>query len=269
MSQAFAALALLGGALLLSNAPGPASPRFDPRSGMVFVEVPAGRFSMGSPAEEPGRNSDETAHEVELGRFWIARDETTQAQWRRVMNADPSHFANCGGGCPVENVSWIEVQQFLLRLNRRFPGRNYRLPTEAQWEYACRAGTATPFSTGLRLTDEQANFDGRYRLPGHPPGRFRGSPVPAGSFPATPWGLRDMHGNVWEWCEDWYGPYPPGPARDPIGPSGGTMKIIRGGSWAFDENSCRCALRYTHAPGDRGFSIGFRVVADPPSERRP
>ncbi len=269
MSSVFAATVLLGGALLLSSAPRTSAVRFDPGAEAVFVEVPAGRFSMGSPAGEPGRNPDETAHEVELGKFWIARYETTQAQWRRVMGRNPSHFAKCGDACPVESVTWLEVGEFLARLNRLSPGRNYRLPTEAQWEYACRSGTSTPFSTGESLTADQANFDGRYPLAGHPPGRFRGSPVPAGSFPANLWGLRDMHGNVWEWCDDWYAPYPAGPGRDPTGPSSGTMKVIRGGSWAFDENSCRCALRYTHAPGDRGYSIGFRVVADPPRAGAP
>jgi formylglycine-generating enzyme required for sulfatase activity len=246
-------LGLLGWLLAASPAVRPVWA--DPATGIAFVSAPAGRFVMGSLASESGRNADEAPHEVELSPFWIARDETTQALWRRVMGRNPSHFGKCGDACPVENVTWFEVGEFLARLNRLSPGRNYRLPTEAQWEYACRAGTSTPFSTGSRLTVEQANFDGRYPLAGHPPGRFRGSPVPAGSFPANSWGLRDLHGNVWEWCEDAYGTYPAGPARDP--------------SWAFDENSCRCALRYTHEPGDRGFSIGFRVVADAPRAGSP
>jgi formylglycine-generating enzyme required for sulfatase activity len=235
----------------------------DPDIGIRFVALPGGIFLMGSPTSEQGRGQDERLHEVKISAFSISTDEVTQKTWRRFSGKNPSHFARCGPDCPVESISWNEAVQFIASLNARFPGRNYRLPTEAQWEYACRAGTSTPFSTGDRLTTGQANFDGRYRRPGQPRGSNRGRPLPAGSFPSNPWGLRDMHGNVWEWCSDWYGPYPAGPVRDPAGPESGALKVIRGGSFYFDQNSCRCALRYTHSPADRGMSVGFRLAADP------
>jgi formylglycine-generating enzyme required for sulfatase activity len=139
----------------------------------------------------------------------------------------------------------------------------YRLPTEAEWEYACRAGTTGPFSTGETLTTEQANYNGQFPYTGAA-GEFRQRPTPVGSFPSNRWGLSDMHGNVWEWTADWYGAYAETASAniDPRGPQSGEKRVIRGGSWYFDANSARCALRYTHAPQDRGFSLGFRVAAD-------
>ena len=233
-----------------------------------LVEIRAGRFVMGSAAAEAGRNADETPHDVAISRpFFLGRFEVTQQEWEAVMGTNPSHFADCGATCPVEHVSFVDVQQFLEKLNADATSQFvYRLPTEAEWEYACRAGTTTPFSTGANLTPDQANYNGRHPYAPSAPGVFRERPTPAGTFPANAWGLADMHGNVWEWTADWYGPYPSGPARDPRGPSTGEKRVIRGGSWFFDANSARCALRYTHAPADRGFSLGFRVAAD---RRRP
>jgi formylglycine-generating enzyme required for sulfatase activity len=182
------------------------------------------------------------------------------------MGSNPSQFAECGLRCPVETVSYFDIQEFIGRLEARSGGNRFRLPTEAEWEFACRAGTDSPFSTGATITSEQANFDGLYPYNGGPGGTFRESPVPVGSYPPNPWGFYDLHGNVWEWCEDWYDAYPEGEVRDPTGPAAGTLRVIRGGSWYFDANSARSALRYTHAPQDSGFSLGFRLVreATPP-----
>jgi formylglycine-generating enzyme required for sulfatase activity len=173
------------------------------------------------------------------------------------MGSAPSHFGDCGARCPVENVSFADVQQFLAALNARAataPGDlhlRYRLPTEAEWEYACRAGTTGAYSTGETLTTAQANYKSK-------------APTPVGSFGLNPWGLADMHGNVWEWTADWYAPYSEGHTAniDPRGAPSGEKRVIRGGSWYFDGDSARCALRYTHRPQDKGFSLGFRVAAD-------
>jgi formylglycine-generating enzyme required for sulfatase activity len=253
----------------------PAPSIVEPWTGITLVEVPSGRFTMGSPSSEAGRNNDEVLHDVELTHsFLLGRFEVTQQEWRTVMGGGPSKFAACGSRCPVENVSFDEVQQFLTKLNARTATApapaarlRFRLPSEAEWEYACRAHTTGPFSTGENVTTAQANYNGT--LP-YPPagtaaaGEFRQKPTPAGSFPFNQWGLADMHGNVWEWTADWYGPYAAHAAAniDPHGAASGDKRVIRGGSWAFDGNSARCGLRYTHAPKDRGYSLGFRVAAD-------
>ena len=247
----------------------------EPWTGITLVEVPAGRFTMGTPSSEAGRNEDETLHDVELTRsFLLGRFEVTQPEWRTVMGNAPSHFAACGSRCPVENVSFDEVQQFMARLNARTTTASgqavrlrFRLPSEAEWEYACRANTTGPFSTGENVTTAQANYNGTFPYP--PAGKatagdFRQKPMAVGSFPFNPLGLADMHGNVWEWTADWYGPYSEIHAAniDPRGAASSDKRVIRGGSWAFDGNSARCGLRYTHAPKDRGYSLGFRVAAE-------
>jgi sulfatase modifying factor 1 len=159
-------------------------------------------------------------------------------------------------------VNFQEVQVFLRRLNAQAAG-GFRLPTEAEWEYACRAGTTTPFSTGMNLTTDEANVHGSYPYADGKPGVYRGGPTPVGSFAPNAWGLFDMHGNVWEWCQDWHCPYG-GSVTDPLGQCPSNLRVLRGGSWAFGADSARCALRYTHAPGDRGPSLGFRVARDGP-----
>ena len=237
----------------------------DEWTGMTLVEIPNGRFTMGSAAAETGRNDDELLHDVEISHpFFLGRNEVTQQEWKTVMGAAPSHFSTCGSKCPVENVSFFEVQQFLTKLNNHTKLRHYRLPTEAEWEYACRARTTGPFSTGENLTTAEANYNGTQPYGSFPAGEFRQKTTPAGTFPLNPWGLADMHGNVWEWISDWYGPYRDGQTAniDPAGPASGEKHVLRGGSWFFDANSARCGLRYTHAPQDRGFSLGFRVAAD-------
>jgi formylglycine-generating enzyme required for sulfatase activity len=234
-------------------------------TGMTLVELPPGRFTMGSAQAEIGRGDDEALHDVEITRpFLIGHHEVTQQEWKTVTGTSPSRFGTCGPRCPVENVTFDDVQRFLAKLNARADGLRYRLPTEAEWEYACRARTTGPFSTGENLTTAQANYNGTQPYGTFPAGEFRQKPTPAGTFPLNPWGLADMHGNVWEWTSDWYGPYGETTAAniDPHGPAGGEKRVIRGGSWFFDANSARCALRYTHAPQDKGFSLGFRVAAD-------
>jgi len=232
----------------------------EPQTGMEFVLVPAGSFAMGSPAGEAGHRQDEVLHRVTVTRaFYLGKTEVTQRQWAAVMGANPSHFHD--EAAPVEQVTWYEVQQFLDRLNARGEGK-FRLPTEAEWEYACRAGTKSVYSTGDVLSTSDANYDGRYPLPGHAKGTYRETTTAAASFKPNAWGLYDMHGNVWEWCADEYCPYPASSAADPFAQCGSGLKVIRGGSWYFDAGSARSALRYTHAPHLRGFSIGFRVVRE-------
>jgi len=211
----------------------------EPRTGMQFVPIPAGSFEMGSARNEPGHRADETLHRVTItGPFYMSATEVTQEQWTAVMGSNPSHFH--GRNLPVESVTWFEVQEFLRRTH-------CRLPTEAEWEYACRAGSKGSYSVGEQLSTTIANYDSK-------------STKPVASFPPNAWGLYDMHGNVWEWCADEYCPYPSSEVSDPFERCGSVYKVIRGGSWYFGADSARSALRYTHEPRLRGFSIGFRVV---------
>ena len=175
----------------------------------------------------------------------------------------PSSGVDSDPDLPVVNVNWFEVNAFLEKLSAFRSGR-YRLPSEAEWEYACRAGTTTAYSTGAALTTDQANYNGEFPLPGHARGRNRAAVSKAGSFPPNAWGLHDMHGNAWEWTADPLCPYPDGPSTDPAAACDAPLKVIRGGSWRFNADSARCALRYTHNPQDRGDSLGFRVVLERP-----
>ena len=209
---------------------------------------------MGSPLAEPFRETQETAHGARSERaFWLATHEVTQRQWLQIMGTNPSHFGS-DAERPVESVNWHEVQEFLERLNAGRPDGQFRLPTEAEWEYACRAGTASAFHTGAALDPRDANVaaDIEESMAG------RGSTQRVGSFPPNAWGLYDMHGNVWEWTADDHCPYPAGDHQSPS--CGGPLKVIRGGSWYYEADSARCALRYTHRPQDRGFSLGFRLA---------
>jgi formylglycine-generating enzyme required for sulfatase activity len=234
----------------------------EPLTGITLVRIPAGEFHMGSPLSEAERNPDEKIHIVRITRpFYMAQREVTQAQWQKVMGSNPSWFRKCGPDCPVEKVNWHQVNEFMESLNQHTHA-GFRLPTEAEWEYACRAGTATPFSTGMNLTTEQANYDGDYPYAEFRKGKNRGSPLRVGSFSPNAWGLFDMHGNVWEWTADLYCPYPDDDISDPHPLCAADLRVVRGGSWYFGADSARCALRYTHHPGDSGFSIGFRLVAD-------
>ncbi len=235
----------------------------DDATGIALVEIEPGRFTMGSPWTDAGRHDDEVPHDVRiLGPFFLGRFEVTQRQWQDVMGANPSRFADCGPDCPVENVSFDEVQQFVAALNARQNAFTYRLPTEAEWEYACRAGGTAPFGTGTSLTTAQANYNGMLAFT---PGGvdYRKHPTPVGTFPPNAWGLADMHGNVLEWTADWYGSYASDSATDPRGPSSGGRRVVRGGSWFLDVSDARCATRGKEPPDDGSFQLGFRVAANP------
>ena len=221
--------------------------------GMRLAYIPAGRFDMGSPPEEKGRQPDEFQHAVLLTRpFRISATEVTQAQWQAVMGANRSHFK--GDDLPVEKVSWRDAVAFCERLSE-LEGGTYRLPTEAEWEYACRATTTTRFST---ITDElgtiawyAANSDEHTH--------------PVGSKRTNAWGLYDMHGNVSEWCSDYYEPqYPTVAVTDPTGPAEGKYHVMRGGSWGYFLRACRNAARSSALPAYQFIQTGFRVVMELP-----
>jgi len=242
----------------------------DHKTGITLVEVASGRFTIGSSATEIGRRADEASHDVTLNRaFFLARNEVTQQEWRAVMSTNPSRFADCGPRCPVENVSFADVQQFIAALNAQADKQLvYRLPTESEWEYACRAGTVTAFWTGETITTGQANFNGKESYAKAPPGQFRQRPTRSGGFPANAWGLQDMHGNVAEWTSDWYGPYPAEDVDDPAGPQSGDARVVRGGSWQSDAGSIRCASRASRDPNTHEQTLGFRIAGDrlPPAK---
>ncbi|MFM7753229.1 MAG: SUMF1/EgtB/PvdO family nonheme iron enzyme, partial [Cyanobium sp.] len=184
-------------------------------STLRMIVVPAGRFRMGSPASEPERQENEgPQHEVRLASFRISQAPITQAQWRAVMQTNPSRFRDKPDSDqrPVEQVSWREAMEFCKRLSQR-TGRHYTLPSEAQWEYACRAGSTTPFAFGATITTDLANYDGNYTYSDGPKGVYREQTTPVGMFAANAWGLQDMHGNVWEWCLDhWHDSYAGAPS---------------------------------------------------------
>ena len=226
----------------------------------VFRWIAPGRFLMGSPADEPQRWHNEVQHEVTLSRgYWLADTACTQAFWQAVMGENPSEFKDDAHN-PVEQVSWEDVQRFIGELQRRVAGLAVRLPSEAEWEYACRAGTTTPFSFGDELTPERVNYDGNYPYAGGAKGLYRQKRVAVASLPANAWGLYEMHGNVYEWCADWYGDYANEPQVDPQGPPSGDSRMVRGGSWGISGRSVRSASRYWIVPGYRYQNVGFRLA---------
>ena len=218
-----------------------------------------GTFLMGSPESEPERSDNEKQHEVIITRgYWLADTACTQELWQAVMDNNPSNFK--GNTRPVENVGWDDCQEFLTRLNKRAPKLKPRLPTEAEWEYACRAGTEGPFSFGDNITPAQVNYDGNYPYLDGAKGEYRKETVPVKSLPGNAWGLFEMHGNVRDWCQDWFGDYPDVTAIDPIGPAEGSLRVLRGGGWISGARYCRSAYRLCHSPGDRYVSFGFRLA---------
>jgi len=233
---------------------------------LELIEIPAGRFSMGSPRSQGG-DDERPQHLVSVASFYLARGLVSQAQWQAVMGRRP----NCrfsGSERPVENVSWAEAQAFCERLARR-TGRPYRLPSEAEWEYACRAGTSGPFHCGETLTGEQANYCAEHTYRAEPVGVYRHVTTPAGAFPPNPFGLYDMHGNLWEWCADaWHADYSGAPADgapwlvhgDPA------SRVVRGGSWHDVPAACRSTARVRCDAGQGDDFVGFRVACSAVSE---
>ncbi len=283
---------------------------------LTMLWIPPGRFWMGSPQSEPERLEREgPQHLVQLQGFFMGQTPITQAQWRAVagwqplpaerwgpeLDPEPSYFQPSRNTKarsfsearfslllgeassdlrPVENVSWEDAREFCNRLSQR-TGRSYTLPSEAQWEYACRASTNTPFSFGATLTSELANYDENSTYASGPKGDYRRQTTPVGMFPANAWGLQNMHGNVWEWCLDhWHENYEGAPIDgsawlkasgqndNPSSQRGSDRvdvsdRLLRGGSWGSDPGDCRSAYRGGYHPGDSGSTVGFRVVCLP------
>ena len=242
---------------------------------LTMVKIPAGSFLMGSPEDEPKRFEREgPQHEVTLGSFFMAQTPITQAQWRAVagwqkvgrdLKPDPSKFK--GANRPVEQVNWFDALEFCRRLSQR-TGQRYGYPSEAQWEYACRAGSTTPFHFGDTMTPELANYVGNYVYGNGPKGTYREQTIDVASFPANGWGLHDTHGNVWEWCEDhWHDSYnfAPGDDQPWLIPAAADdePRLLRGGSWSDDPRFCRSAFRLNVHPDFRGVNFGFRVCCLP------
>jgi formylglycine-generating enzyme required for sulfatase activity len=242
---------------------------------LTMLKIPEGSFLMGSPEDEPERLEREgPQYEVTLGSFFLAQTPITQAQWRAVagwqklerdLKPDPSNFK--GANRPVEKVSWFDALEFCRRLSQR-TGQRYDLPSEAQWEYACRAGSTTPFHCGATLTPELANYDGNYVYGNGPKGTYREQTIDVASFPANGWGLHDMHGNVWEWCKDhWHESYNFAPGDDQPwlipAATADEPRLRRGGSWLDGPRGCRSAYRNRSGPDYADYDVGFRVVCLP------
>jgi formylglycine-generating enzyme required for sulfatase activity len=217
---------------------------------LEMVLIPAGKFMMGSPVSEKSRANDETQHAVTLTKpFYMGKYEVTQGQWENVMGSNPSSNTK-GAKLPVTNVSWEDCQEFIKRLNSSNNG-GYRLPSEAEWEYACRAGTRTMYSVGGNLTKSDANFDGS-------------SIKTVGSYRPNAFGLYDMHGNVWEWCEDWLGDYRSEAVTDPKGPTNGTSRMLRGGAFTNNVSEARSSFRINNiSPSSWHVNVGFRLAKTP------
>ena len=236
-----------------------------------FRWIRPGRFLMGSPEDEAERYGGEgPQHEVAITQgLWLAETACTQALWEAVMVDNPGRFK--GPQRPVEQVSWDDVQGFLSRINALLPDLELRLPTEAQWEYACRAGSTTPFSFGDDINSDQVNFNGNYPYRGRrrrrrgssrgKAGTYREETVDVRTLPPNAWGLHEMHGNVWEWCADGQREYHEGVQRDPVGEQGaGVARAVRGGSWISNARGVRSARRVWFGPGYRAGILGFRLA---------
>ncbi len=254
--------------------------------GMEFVLIHPGTFMMGSPEDEPGRFDNKVLHQVTLTRsFYMQTTQVTVEQWRVFAQTGFKTEAETGDGAygwtgskwkkdkkcywdnpgfaqadtqPVTCVSWNDAKAFIKWLNQK-EGAIYRLPTEAEWEYSCRAGTYTPFFFGGCLSTDQANYNGNYPLEGCSKGEYRKKTTPVASFEPNVWGPYDMHGNVWEWCQDYYASYPSPAVTDPVNEKG-SSRVLRGGSWGDDARNCRSAQRLWNVPGNRNGLLGVRLV---------
>jgi formylglycine-generating enzyme required for sulfatase activity len=239
-----------------------------------MVAIPGGRFLMGSPESEAGRFQYEgPQHEVSIQPFYMGKYAVTQAQWLAIaerpkvaIDLDPTPSSFKGDRRPVENVSWDEAVEFCQRLSQA-TGKPYRLPTEAEWEYACRAGTTSPFHFGATITADLANYDGNYTYGAGPKGKYRVETTDMGSFPPNAFGLYDLHGNVWEWCQDiWHDSYAGAPTDGNawVNENDNYSRILRGGSCFSNPAYCRSANRSGVAPDDRkhlrSFYVGLRVA---------
>ena len=213
-----------------------------------MVLIPVGKYKMGSPESEVGRVDNEKQHEVTLTKpFYIGKYEVTQEQWQSVMRNNLSRTK--GSNLPVTNVLWNDCQEFIKKLNAKTSG-GYRFPTEAEWEFACRTGTSTAYSYGDSITTNQANF-------------ASSDTKPVGSYKANAFGLYDMHGNVWEWCEDWYGGYSGDAVTDPKGSATGDSHVLRGGSFDAGAGHARSSSRGYILPISRYDGFGFRLARAP------
>jgi len=241
--------------------------------------IPPGQFLMGSLESEHGNLAKEEyekewfareapRHEVSISKgFWLFDTAVTQALWLAVMGENPSHFSG-DDQRPVEQVSWEDCQQFVLKINGLIPGLNLNLPSEAQWEYACRALTETPFHFGDQITTDQANYDGIHPMPGGSKGEYRERTLPVQSFEPNSWGLWQMHGNVWEWCQDGLRDYDEKTQVDPLGPqTDGVSRALRGGCWNDSARYVRSADRSAASPGVRYLDFGFRCARVQDAER--
>jgi formylglycine-generating enzyme required for sulfatase activity len=241
-----------------------------------MVRIQGGTFTMGSPANEPGRRNNEgPQHQVTVSGFYMGKYEVTQKEYQEIMGTNPSNFK--GDNLPVECVNWYDAIEYCNKRSQKEGltpayytrygsvtwdkrANGYRLPTEAEWEYACRAGTTTPFSTGNNITTSQANYDGNYPYNNNAKGEDRQKTTPVGSFTPNGWGLYDMHGNVWEWCWDCYGTYSGTAQTDPVGEADVVDRVLRGGSWFSGASYARSVCRYQGYPGYNLAYFGFRLV---------
>ena len=239
--------------------------QFSPTLSFHFQYIPPGKFTMGSPPDEVMRGKDEgPQHEVALTRgFYLGIYEVTQAQWEQVMGENPAVFQSLEKSPqhPVEYVSWNDCREFISQLNEMGKG-SFRLPTEAEWEYACRAGTQTAYYWGEKMAQ---NGSSDYAWANS---RSFAQTHPVGSKQPNAWGLYDMSGSVWEWCQDWFGPYSSEFQTDPPGPEEGEMKVFRGGSWYDFYESHRSANRHKHAPSEHYAAIGLRLVWEPENDKQ-
>ena len=248
-----------------------ALPIAEPKLLENFVLIRGGQFTMGSPEDEAGRFGDEAQHEVKLNDFAMCRYVVTIGEYLDYARQNNlSYDARVEDArLPAVNVSWEDAVAYCRWLSEKQGDGTFRLPTEAEWEYACRAGTATPFNTGENLTTDQANYNGDYPYRNYPKGAYREKTVPVDSFQPNGYGLYNMHGNVWEWCRDWYDEtyydecLKRGVVENPSGPSSRSIRVLRGGGWGNNARNCRSAYRFHDTPGYHRSDVGFRLVFVP------